>query len=161
MIIKATSLGDSPTRELAAKRFASLGLPMDRVELLGPAATQEEHLATYARIDVALDTFPYNGTTTTCEALAMGVPVVSLYGAHHASRVGLSILSAAGFPQWATDNPKRFLQAACGVADQAASYRHTLRDRLRSSTLCDGRGIARKIESAYRTAWKTWCGSQE
>jgi predicted O-linked N-acetylglucosamine transferase (SPINDLY family) len=157
MIIKATSLGDSPTRELAAKRFASLGLPMDRVELIGPTATQQEHLATYARIDVALDTFPYNGTTTTCEALAMGVPVISLFGAHHASRVGLSILSAAGFEQWATNDSTCFVQAACGVANQAASYRLALRDRLRASTLCDGRGIARKIESAYRTAWKAWC----
>ncbi len=158
MIIKTTSMGDPPTRELAARRFASLGLPMDRVELLGPARTQNEHLATYARIDVALDTFPYNGTTTTCEALAMGVPVVSLHGSHHASRVGLSILSAAGFREWATDDPKQFVSTARGVADQAASLRPTLRDRIRASTLCDGRGIARKIESAYRTAWKTWCG---
>lgn len=157
MIIKATSLGDPPTRELAAQRFAALGLPMDRVELLGPARTQEEHLRTYARIDVALDTFPYNGTTTTCEALAMGVPVVSLYGSHHASRVGLSLLSAAGFAQWATDDPKAFVRAACGVAEKSASLRRTLRERLRGSTLCDGRGIARKIESAYRTAWRTWC----
>jgi predicted O-linked N-acetylglucosamine transferase (SPINDLY family) len=160
MIIKATSLGDPPTRELAARRFADCALPMDRVELLGPARSQEEHLATYARIDVALDTFPYNGTTTTCEALAMGVPVVSLHGSHHASRVGLSILSAAGFPEWATDDREKFVSAARGVADQAASLRSTLRERLRerlrASTLCDGRGIARKIESAYRIAWKNW-----
>ena len=158
MIIKATSLGDGPTRQLATERFAALGLPMDRVELLGPALTQEQHLATYARIDVALDTFPYNGTTTTCEALAMGVPVVSLYGSHHASRVGLSLLGAAGFPQWAAQDPKTFVQAACSNANDSASYRHTLRERLRASTLCDGRGIARKIESAYRTAWTAWCG---
>src|SRR5439155_17749019 len=114
MIIKATSLGDGPTRTLAAERFAKLGLPMDRVELLGPGRTQEEHLRTYARIDVALDTFPYNGTTTTCEALAMGVPVVSFHGRHHGSRVGLSILSAAGLSDWTTDDPKRFVEAARG-----------------------------------------------
>jgi predicted O-linked N-acetylglucosamine transferase (SPINDLY family) len=163
MIIKATSLGDPPTRELATRRFASLGLPMERVELMGPARTQEEHLRTYARIDVALDTFPYNGTTTICEALAMGVPVVSLHGSHHASRVGLSILNAAGFREWATGDRENFVQAACGLAHQSSDGRTNLRERLRTSTLCDGRGIARKIESAYRSAWKTWCdrGAQE
>jgi predicted O-linked N-acetylglucosamine transferase (SPINDLY family) len=159
LVVKATSLGDEPTRTLAAQRFAAQGLPMDRVELLGPQRTQDQHLRTYARIDVALDTFPYNGTTTTCEALAMGVPVVSLYGGHHASRVGLSILTAAGCGQWATEDANQFIETACGLAQEAAHWRLRLRDQLRRSTLCDGRGMARKIESAYRDAWRAWCSS--
>lgn len=154
MIIKATSLGDSPTMDRARKRFADAGLPMDRVELLGPARSQSEHLSTYARIDVALDTFPYNGTTTTCEALAMGVPVVSLSGRHHASRVGLSILSAAGFPNWSTPDPKRYVQIACELANQPVM---DLRAKLRSSILCDGKRLVRSVEQAYRDAWKRWC----
>jgi predicted O-linked N-acetylglucosamine transferase (SPINDLY family) len=116
---------------------------------------------TYARIDVALDTFPYNGTTTTCEALAMGVPVVSLYGMHHASRVGLSILSNVGFARWATDDRTEFVKIAATLADEAPQLRSQLRERLATSTLCDGRGIARKIESAYRSAWRTWCAQKE
>src|SRR5437867_12600434 len=99
---------------------------MDRVELLGPARSQAQHLATYSRIDVALDTFPYNGTTTTCEALAMGVPVVSLYGSHHAWRVGLSILSAAGLGAWATDEDRRFVEIARGLANDAPTGRARL-----------------------------------
>jgi protein O-GlcNAc transferase len=158
MLIKATSLGDQATRDLAAERFAQWGLPMDRVELVGPARSQAEHLQTYARIDVALDTFPYNGTTTTCEALAMGVPVVSLYGTHHASRVGFSILSAAGFAGWATDDSAHFVRIARQVAGEAAGWRSHLREQIRTSTLCDGRGIAGKIESAYRSAWRAYVG---
>src|SRR5206468_1417090 len=148
-------LGDPPTHALAAARFAQLGLPMDRVELLGPARTQAEHLATYARIDVALDTFPYNGTTTTCEALSMGVPVVSLFGQHHASRVSLSILTAAGFSPWATADPDQFVAIAKELAGQSRALRPQMRDRLRASQLCDGKAFARRFESALRQAWQT------
>jgi protein O-GlcNAc transferase len=154
MLIKTTSLGDPPTLALTRDRFALLGLPMERVELLGPELTQTGHLAQYARIDVALDTFPYNGTTTTCEALSMGVPVVSLHGEHHASRVSLSILTAAGFPQWATDDSEKFVAIAKELAGQSRSLRPQMRDRLRASPLCDGQSLARRFESALRRAWQ-------
>jgi predicted O-linked N-acetylglucosamine transferase (SPINDLY family) len=154
MIIKTTSLGDPPTLLLARDRFATLGLPMDRVELLGPERSQGGHLAQYSRIDVALDTFPYNGTTTTCEALSMGVPVVSLFGQHHASRVSLSILTAAGFPQWATDDPEQFVAIARELAGQSRALRPQMRERLRASRLCDGTAFARRFESALRKAWQ-------
>ncbi len=157
LVIKTTSLGDAPTMELTRDRFAALGLPMDRVELLGPARTQNSHLGQYARIDIALDTFPYNGTTTTCEALAMGVPVASLYGSHHASRVGLSILSAAGFGSWASDDPRGFVEIARGLTSEARSLRPHLRERLRSSRLCDGSALASSLERACRDAWKRCC----
>jgi predicted O-linked N-acetylglucosamine transferase (SPINDLY family) len=159
LIIKATSLGDAPTKRLVAERLAREGLPMDRVELLGPEPSPEGHLGVYSRVDVALDTFPYNGTTTTCEALSMGVPVVSLYARHHVTRVGLSLLTAAGFGQWATDDPKRFVEIAAALANEAATLRPGMRQQLLQSTLCDGAGIARKIESAYRAAWRAWSNS--
>src|SRR5204863_10023746 len=116
MIVKTTSFGDPPTRALAAERFATLGLPMDRVELLGPERTQQEHLRSYARIDVALDTFPYNGTTTTCEALAMGVPVIALAGASHVSRVGLTLLSAAELKELIARDAHEYVRLAMQLA---------------------------------------------
>jgi predicted O-linked N-acetylglucosamine transferase (SPINDLY family) len=157
MIIKTTSLGDAGTRKRAAARFASLGLPMDRVELLGPTRTQAEHLATYARIDFALDTFPYNGTTTTCEARAMGVPVVSLAGQHHASRVGLSLNTAAGY-SYPPGAEQSFLDEACEYG-MTILDREAMREKLRSSTLCDAPAFARKIEKIYRDEWLRWCGT--
>ena len=118
MIIKTTSLGDQGTMLPAAQRFAASGLPMERVQLLPPTRTESEHVAQYRLIDIALDTFPYCGTTTTCEALSMGVPVVSRFGGHHAARVGLSILSAAGHAEWATDDPARYVIIAAGSGER-------------------------------------------
>ncbi len=160
MVIKATRLGDERTCARAAERFTGLGLPMNRVELIGPGRTQGEHLQQYRRIDIGLDTFPYNGTTTTCEALAMGVPVVSLVGDHHASRVGLSLLTAAGHGDWATDDPQRFVEIAAKLASdipRLAALRGGIREELSRSTLCDGRSYAAKIERIYREAWIRWC----
>jgi predicted O-linked N-acetylglucosamine transferase (SPINDLY family) len=159
MIIKTTTFGDRGTAERAAKRFAEQGLPMDRVQLLGPTRKENEHVAQYRLIDIALDTFPYTGTTTTCEALAMGVPVVSRFGAHHASRVGLSILSAAGHPEWATDDPVKFVQIATDLAsnfERLSTLRKGMREQLRNSVLCDAKSFAPKIEAIYRQAWTKW-----
>jgi protein O-GlcNAc transferase len=160
VIIKTTRCGDEGTRRRTVERFKALGLPMERVELLGPTRTQAEHLASYAKIDIALDTFPYNGTTTTCEALAMGVPVVSLAGEHHASRVSLSLLTAAGYRQWATNDPAQLVQIARELASDLqtlADMRLRLRDSLRQSTLCDGVSFARKMEKIFRDEWARWC----
>jgi predicted O-linked N-acetylglucosamine transferase (SPINDLY family) len=126
---------------------------MDRVELRGPEATHSAHLATYSRIDIALDTFPYNGTTTTCEALSMNVPVVSLHGEHHASRVGLSLLSAVGLGHLATDDEHRFVEIALELAAKPIiAWSH-----VRRSPLNDPSAFARKIERLYRDAWRRWC----
>ena len=160
MLIKASMFEDPATRDLSARRVADAGLPMDRVQLLPPVRGQNTHLETYARIDIALDTFPYNGTTTTCEALAMGVPVISLYGSHHVSRVSLSLLSAAGFPRWATDKPQRFIEIACDLAADVstlAELRGGMRRRLEASALCDGVRLTRGVEEVYRNAWRRWC----
>lgn len=84
-------------------------------------AATEAHLAAYNQVDVALDTFPYNGTTTTCEALWMGVPVVSLIGNSHAARVGLSLLSAIGHAEWATENEENYIEKAVALAQDRSS----------------------------------------
>jgi predicted O-linked N-acetylglucosamine transferase (SPINDLY family) len=114
-------------------------------------------------VDVALDTFPYNGTTTTCEALWMGVPVVSLIGDRHASRVGLSILTAVGHTDWATETAEAYIEKAAELANNRElrqSLRSTLREDLTKSTLCDYAAQTTRFEAALRLAWREWCTSQ-
>ena len=96
LILKHDLTHDAVVRARISNAFVSHGVDPGRIELLGRAHDRVEHLGTYARIDVALDTFPYGGTTTTCEALWMGVPVVTLAGTSHASRVGASLLDSVG-----------------------------------------------------------------
>src|SRR6185503_11079693 len=96
LLIKAKSLNDPATRAIAERMLASHGIARERVELSGWAAEVGNHLDLYGKVDIALDTFPYNGTTTTCEAMWMGVPVVTLAGQTHVSRVGASLLGAVG-----------------------------------------------------------------
>ena len=133
------------------------------MELLGFFASPAEHLATYSRVDVALDTFPYNGTTTTCEALWMGVPVVSLIGDRHASRVGLSLLTTVGHADWATETSEAYIEKAAELANNRElrqSLRNTLREDLTKSTLCDHAAQTTRFEAALRLAWGEWCASQ-
>jgi predicted O-linked N-acetylglucosamine transferase (SPINDLY family) len=118
------------------------------------------HLELYGRVDIALDSFPYNGTTTTCEALWMGVPVVTLRGDRHAGRVGASLLTQVGLMDWIAGSPEEYLEIAASLAQDPAKLkdmRQTLRPRLLSSPLCDARVFACKLEAAYRDMWKRWC----
>jgi len=145
-----------------AARFAELGVEKDRIEFVGRLASDEEHLATYARVDVALDTYPYNGVTTTCEALWMGVPVVSLGDDSFASRMGATLLNAIGFPQWATSDPDEYVACVLGLLkDDAAriALRRSLRDCMRSSPLLDEAGVTKEFETALRQAWARVCAT--
>jgi len=143
-------------------RFEALGVDRDRVQILGKAPTVFEHMDTYARVDVALDTLPYNGTTTTCEAMWMGVPVVSLVGDRHAGRVGLSLLSAVGLPDLAAASPEDYVRAAVDLAsnaDRRGDLRVGFRDRLLDSPLCDGPGFAKRLGDVFDSMWRSWCES--
>jgi predicted O-linked N-acetylglucosamine transferase (SPINDLY family) len=114
----------------------------------------------YREVDVALDTFPYNATTTTCEALWMGVPVVTLAGARHAARVGASLLGAAGFAAGIAARPEDYVATARLLAEQRqllAALRANLRADMARSPLCDAAGHARALEDAYRAIWQIWC----
>jgi predicted O-linked N-acetylglucosamine transferase (SPINDLY family) len=117
------------------------------------------HLALYARVDVALDTFPYNGTTTTCEALWMGVPVVTLAGETHVERVGASLLTRVGLPDLVAESAEAYVATAVALADDASrrrALRATLRERLRRSPLMDPLLLTRSIEQAYRAMVDYW-----
>src|SRR5207302_1471226 len=97
------------------------GIAPERIELIGPTPGIAEHLAAYSRVDIALDTFPYHGTTTTCEALWMGVPVVTLAGTTHASRVGVSLLSNVGLQELVADSPEAYIRIAVKLSSDIAS----------------------------------------
>lgn len=160
LLVKNLSLGDAKVRHAVAARFAAAGFPADRLDLIPPAAELGAHLSMYARVDIALDTFPYCGTTTTCEALSMGVPVVSMAGPTHASRVGLSLLRAAGLADLCAGDEAGYIRIASALAkDQArlASLRATLRPTLLASPLCDGPAFARRFVGALRSAWRDRC----
>lgn len=121
-----------------------------------------EHFPMYRRMDIALDSFPYNGTTTTCEAMWMGVPAVALAGSTHRARVGVSLLSAVGVPELAAPDPEAYVKIAVDLArDRAriAAYHRTLRQRMAGSVLVDGPSFARGLEAAIRGMWRAWCAA--
>jgi len=139
------------------------GVDPARLDVLPATRGVREHLAAYGRMHVALDTFPYAGVTTTCEALWMGVPVATLSGEVHASRVGASLLSAAGFEQWVAQTENDFVSTATRLAtDRHAliELRRTMRDRLRDSSLLDAGLMAAAIERAFRQMWREWCAGR-
>jgi predicted O-linked N-acetylglucosamine transferase (SPINDLY family) len=114
----------------------------------------------YGRIDVALDTFPYNGTTTTCEALWMGVPVVTLTGDTHMSRVGLSLLSAVGHCEWSATTVEDYIGIGARLAAASAmrsDLRLQLREQMKCSVLLDHCGQASRFGAALRACWRNWC----
>lgn len=160
LTIKGTTLGDEGTRKRVLDRFSERGVDAARVHLVGRTPTLEEHLALYNDIDVALDTFPYNGTTTTCEALWMGVPVVTQFGRLHASRVGLSLLTQLGLDDLVTESAEAYVERAVALAGDEArrrALRGELRDRMRGSSLMDAERFTRKLEAAYRDMWSRAC----
>jgi protein O-GlcNAc transferase len=160
LLLKSRGLDLPDTSNRIRKKFAAAGVEPDRVELLGRTSGIEDHLGLYSRIDVALDTYPYNGTTTTCEAMWMGVPVVTLLGARHGSRVGASLVASAGHAEWIARNWDEYVRIAAYVAldrDSRAAVRGSLRDDMRRGTLMDHPGQAARFGSALRECWKTWC----
>ena len=141
------------------ERAALLGISADRIEFAG-IQSWTSYLETLQRIDVALDPFPYGGGITTCDALWMGVPVITLRGQTAVGRGGLSILSNLGLSEWVAETPARYAELAQALANDSPAltrFRSTLRDRMSDSPLRDFQGHARAIEAAYRQMWQAWC----
>lgn len=152
LLLKSRGLTrDSELATQIRARFAAHGVVPQRIILAEHAPTVADHLADYADIDIALDTFPYNGATTTCEALWMGVPVLTSYGQTHAGRMGASILHAAGYDGDIAVNDDALVARACTLADNAAELarrRRTQRDKVRASKLMDAITFTRDFERA-------------
>lgn len=156
LVLKAYGLASETARHALREQFARHRIAAGRVDLLPPEDSFAGHLAKYREIDIGLDVFPYNGTTTTCEALWMGVPVVTLAGTTHVSRTGASILGSAGLSACIARTPEQYVQIAlqlAGDTDGRRALRAVMRERLRASPLLDAAQFTRRLESAYRAAW--------
>jgi predicted O-linked N-acetylglucosamine transferase (SPINDLY family) len=152
LLLKSPGLADPPTVAAVRARFAAAGVAGDRIGCDGTRLSVADHLGLYRGVDVALDAHPYNGTTTTCEALLMGVPVVTLAGQVHAARVGASLLTHLGRSEWIAATADAYVEIARGLAgdrSRLGAIRAELRAQLLRSPLCDAVGFTRRLESAY------------
>jgi predicted O-linked N-acetylglucosamine transferase (SPINDLY family) len=141
------------------ERFGARGISPDRVDF-PDRQPWAEYMRTYNGIDIALDPFPWGGGITTCDALWMGVPVVSLVGRTAVGRGGSSILSNIGLPELIAQTPQQYVEIAMGLAadlPRLTELRRTLRPRMQASPLMDAPRFARNIEAAYRQMWRNWC----
>jgi predicted O-linked N-acetylglucosamine transferase (SPINDLY family) len=157
LLLKTKPFNDCDVRARTEKEFACHGISPGRLILTGHSASLQQHLESYADIDIALDTFPYNGTTTTCEAIWMGVPVVALEGSHHAGRVGLSLLSRLGLKHLVAPSADKYAATAAFLArniNQLAVLRRTLRPAMASSSLCNAPAYAECLKNAYLEMWR-------
>ena len=135
------------------------GIDPNRLEFAGKVSLTE-YLASHRQIDIGLDPFPCNGGTTTCDALWMGVPVVTLVGRTAVGRGGVSVLRNIGLPELVAETPEQYIQIATGLANdlpRLAELRRTLRTRMQASPLMDAPRFARNVEAAYRQMWRNWC----
>jgi protein O-GlcNAc transferase len=164
LLLKTRGLSDETQRARLHALFAAQGIDPQRIEMIEKIPAYDEHLDAYNRVDIALETFPYNGTTTTCEALWMGVPVLTLGGKVHVSRVGLTLLTAVGLPELIAFSPEEYVKKATALAadvEKLKELRTSLRSRMQSSRLMDAPRFAANVEAAYRTMWRTWCGQKK
>jgi protein O-GlcNAc transferase len=163
LLLKCRQLGDANTCQRLRDRFASLGVSAHRIRLMGKVKNTKGHLAMYHEVDIGLDPFPYNGTTTTCEALWMGVPVVTLKGDRHSGRVGASILSGLKLQDLIAEDQADYVERAALLAsnrERLTHLRRTLRERMTESPLCDGPGFSRILAGVLRKIWIDWCRDQ-
>jgi predicted O-linked N-acetylglucosamine transferase (SPINDLY family) len=161
--LKSAALAHRETAERVLRAFESRGIARKRIVLRGWADDRADHLEAYGKIDIALDTFPYNGTTTTCEALWMGVPVVTLEGVAHMSRVGSTLLRAAGLPELVAPDAEVYVATAVALArdgERRRRLRAGMRARLTASPLLDAARFTGNYERALQQAWASWCAAQ-
>ncbi len=164
LFIKRRELKDPWVKKYFVTQFERQGIGGDRLQFKTSQTKLEGHLRQYATIDIALDSFPYNGTTTTFEALWMNTPVISLSGESHASRVGQSILKYAGLGELAATSRKKYIEKAVTLANdqaQLAAYRKTLRAILAGSSLTNQQRFARSVARILRQQWIDWVQEQQ
>jgi predicted O-linked N-acetylglucosamine transferase (SPINDLY family) len=161
--LKSNLAADLTTWERLVESFVAQGIARERLEIQPRAPYHHEHLAAYGDIDISLDTFPYHGTTTTCEAILMGVPVVTLVGDRHAARVGASLLTHIGLPELIADSREDYVRLATRLASDRAGLtrlRAELRERLERSPVRDEVGFTRILETTLRRMWRRWCAGE-
>jgi len=153
LLLKSKVLADEKMQQFVRDSFKKFDIQPDRLELLGYIDNYNAHLELYHQIDIALDSFPYNGTTTTFESLWMGVPVLTLEGNIHASRVGKSILSALGLTDFIASSESDYISKAIQLAANEAlldELRYSLRQLLKNSRLLDSKYFVKQLEDIYK-----------
>lgn len=159
MLLRFARADDPDIKNHYLRWFERLGINADRIEIAGKL-DYLEHLKQYQKVDICLDTFPFNGHTTTCEALWMGVPIISLTGESFSSRLGLSLLKSIGLEFFTAKTAEEYIAKATALAqnrESLAKIRATLRARIASSGLFDCKKFAAGLEAAYREMWRKWC----
>jgi predicted O-linked N-acetylglucosamine transferase (SPINDLY family) len=155
LLLKAKQLKDASVRQNVFERFATHGVGAERLVLEEPAP-RAEYLAAYQRLDIVLDPFPYPGGTTSCEALWMGVPVLTLAGERFLSRQGVGLLMNTGLPEWIASDPDDYVARAvshAGDLQGLAAVRASLRERFVATPICDAKRFARHFEQALEGMW--------
>lgn len=160
LLLKSSKGGVQDKLDELRQRFVAAGIESQRLEFVDRVPGRAAHLALYDEIDIGLDPFPYNGTTTTCEALWMGVPVLTMRGESFVARVGESLMQTIGLPDWIAEDASDYVARAArfaGDADALAALRSGLRPRFAASPLGDAPRFARSFEAALRQMWQCWC----
>jgi len=160
LLVKNKMLDQPSVRRDVAEALAAAGIPPGRQRLVGRTDPASEHMKTYRDVDLCLDSFPYNGTTTTCDSLVMGVPVITLAGDRHASRVTASQMHALGLGALVAGDADQYVDIAAQLAtdiEKLDGVRRGLRERMQASPLMDYEGFTRRLEETYRDIWRRWC----
>jgi predicted O-linked N-acetylglucosamine transferase (SPINDLY family) len=163
LMLKTNGLREMALQRRVREMFTARGVDPGRLTLVSKDAELKDHLRKYGEVDIALDPFPYNGTTTTCEAMWMGVPVITLEGRMHLSRVGVSLLSNVGLRELIAGDEDDYVARAVALAgdlDRLASLRRGLRERMEHSPLRDEKQMANDFNAAIQVAWREWCSSR-
>jgi predicted O-linked N-acetylglucosamine transferase (SPINDLY family) len=151
--------GDPGVQQRLVNAFALHGVAGARLAFC-PKLPLRDFLALHREIDLALDTFPYNGGATSCHSLWMGVPFVTLAGDRYMARMGSSLLEQVGLGEFVARSPDEYVELAARVAgerDRLGALRATLRTRVAASPLVDAQGFVAGLETAYRAMWRAWC----
>jgi len=160
LLLKSACLGNQTQKRLVTDFFTSRGIQEKRLQLEGYESSRIKHMDMYSEVDIALDTHPYNGTATTCEAIWMGIPVITLAGNYHRSRVGKTLLECVDLGELVADSTDNYVRIATDLAkdtNKLSSYRSHLRKTVEQSTLTDAASFTASLESAYRSIWEEWC----
>jgi len=150
--IKTPVMGDAGLQAALRSRLERLGFDLGRVRLQGPVPSFVAHMQSMAATDIALDTFPYNGTTTTCETLWMGLPMITLAGDRHSARVSASLLGVIGHGELVAHDEADYIERAVALAldpEKLARLRGRIRADMAASPLVDVPRFARALEKAY------------
>ena len=163
LLLKSKNLGEEVECQRVKTLFQGLGLAAERLELRGHSPSVEEHLAAYHDVDIALDTFPYTGCTTTADALWMGVPVLTITGESMVSRQAAAVLQGVGCNQWICKDQAEMVEQAQTLAkdlNKLKRQRLQQRQQVAKSDLLNHAGLAKSLEDAFRDWWLRWLEEQ-